>query len=292
MQLRGMKVAVTVDDVPAHGDLLPGTTRLQTNKSILNTLKANGLTKVYGFANGKDAVVSADAMQSLNAWLLAKYPLGNHTFSHSDLDQTGTIKYLSDIQRMQHLLSELAPEPPNRSDFTFFRYPYLHEGATLEQRHTVRKFLFDNRYRIAEVTVDWDDWAWNDAYTRCARRHDDKSITWLKREVIITAENQLRNSKRAARQLFNRDIAQILLLHDSMFTAAILDSLLRDLRHKGVAFISLDYASKDPVYDIDPGVTPSDGGTFLSRIALARHVDIGYVVDTSHMPSSLNAVCK
>jgi hypothetical protein len=49
-----MRVAVTVDDLPAHGDLLPGVSRMDLTRGVLKALKDNGLTQVYGFANGLD----------------------------------------------------------------------------------------------------------------------------------------------------------------------------------------------------------------------------------------------
>jgi len=286
-----MRVAITIDDLPAHGDLLPGTTRLQIAQDILHALKKNGLTHVYAFANGRDAVTNSDALRALNEWLQAGFPVGNHTFSHYDLDQVGAEIYLNDIQRMHTLLTELEPFSLRQEDF-LFRYPFLHEGRTLEQRQAIRKFLFANKYRIAEVTVDWADWAWGDAYTRCVQKHDDKSITWLKENVIPAAELQLNNARRAAKTLFNRDIAHVVVMHDSTFNAVVLDSILRDMRRRGIKIISLGRALEDPVYAIDSGVTPNDGATFLTRIAQARSIKIELGRNTAYLPSSLASVCK
>jgi peptidoglycan/xylan/chitin deacetylase (PgdA/CDA1 family) len=289
--LQNMRVAITVDDLPAHGDLLPGVTRLRITQGILRALKKNGLTKVYAFANGTDAVGNSDALRALKEWQRAGFPVANHTFSHSDLDQVGTENYLSDIQRMHTLLTELEPFSFGRKDF-LFRYPFLHEGVTVEQREAVRKFLFANNYRIAEVTVDWGDWAWGDAYTRCVRRHDDKSIAWLEQQVILAAELQLINSRRAAKTLFNRDIAHIVMLHDSMFNATVLDSILRDMHRHGVKMIPLGSALEDPVYQIDTGVTPNDGATFLTRVAEARSIKIAAGQNAAYLPISLTSICQ
>ena len=45
------EVALTFDDLPAHGPLPPGVTRLDVAKSIISTLKAANAPQVYGFIN-------------------------------------------------------------------------------------------------------------------------------------------------------------------------------------------------------------------------------------------------
>ena len=42
------EVALTFDDLPAHGPLPPGMTRLEVAKSIIATLKAANAPQVYG----------------------------------------------------------------------------------------------------------------------------------------------------------------------------------------------------------------------------------------------------
>ena len=286
-----MKVAVTVDDLPANGDLLPGITRMQITEGVLHALKANGITEAYGFANGTDIAKEPELLEVLKAWLRAGYPIGNHTFTHADLDQVGIASYLSDIEQMQKLLDTLAPMSAIK-DGRCFRYPYMREGISLEQRDAVRNFLSANGYKVAQVTINWEDWAWNEAYTRCVRNHDDKSAKWLERQVVAVAEQQLRNSKDMAEKLFKRDIAHILLIHDNMFNAAVLDSILQEFRRQGVQMITLNDALADPVYQLNPGVTARDGIPFLERIAASRNIKIDSAQATIYMRDALRNVCK
>ncbi len=63
------------------------------------------------------------------------------------------------------------------ADWHWFRYPYLREGETLEKRHAVATLLKDRGYRVAQVTLNFDDYAYNDPYTRCMgeeRRSGDR----------------------------------------------------------------------------------------------------------------------
>ena len=44
-------IAITVDDLPFHGDLPPGMTRTAITHDYLRVLKAHGVPEAYGFVN-------------------------------------------------------------------------------------------------------------------------------------------------------------------------------------------------------------------------------------------------
>jgi hypothetical protein len=46
------QLAITMDDLPVHGTLPPGETRLSVAQKILAAFKAAGVPEVYGFING------------------------------------------------------------------------------------------------------------------------------------------------------------------------------------------------------------------------------------------------
>src|SRR2546427_12796285 len=98
-------VAVTFDDMPAHGPALPGQTRLAIFQSLLAALKKHHVPQVYGFVNGVRAD-SADGRAALKAWLAAGYPLASHTFSHPDLKKISLAQYLEDVDKNEPVLRE------------------------------------------------------------------------------------------------------------------------------------------------------------------------------------------
>lgn len=83
----------------------------------------------------------------------------------------------------------------------FSAIPYLAEGDTLTKRDAVRHYLFARGYRIAEVTVDYHDWAWNDAFTRCLARQDPAGLDQVKKRAADSALRHLDQSIRLARML-------------------------------------------------------------------------------------------
>ena len=288
---RPVKVAVTVDDVPEHGDLPPGVSREDVSRGILKALKENGIDHAYGFTNGTFMEHSPEEIEILKEWLVAGYPLGNHTYSHSELDSVTTDSYIADIAKQDRLLQTLATFSPLIQKRRMFRYPFLEEGNTLEKRKGVRAYLAANGYRIAEVTIDYYDWEWADAYSRCLDKHDDKSIQWLKDHVAESADRFLHASSANAKLLFNRDIPQILLVHITLFNALTLDKILKHWRAQGVQFVSLDEALSDPVYAMNPDLVSEGGRSFLEQFAEARKVGIT-PEDPTYSFESLNKMCK
>jgi peptidoglycan/xylan/chitin deacetylase (PgdA/CDA1 family) len=287
--LKGVRVAITVDDLPTHGDPFPGIDRDAISRAILSALANNNVKGAWGFTN---EVWDEKEMNILREWLSAGYPLGNHTFSHLDLDNVDVHTYTSDIAHQDLILGSLASFSPLIAKRKMFRYPFLAEGSSLAKRNEVRQYLFGQGYRVAEVTTDYLDWSWTDAYRRCLIDNDVKSIDWLRSHVNDAADRYLRLSVGMARKLFHRDIDQILLIHIGAFDALTLDGILREWRSKGVKLVPLEEALKDPVYKINPNL-PNEGGlSFLEQIAEARDFDTRPFVETTYTIESLKRVCE
>src|SRR5262249_42303211 len=158
-----MEVAVTVDDLPLVGALPDGLARMKVVKKMLDVLSKHGIKGVYGFLNAKRIKESPDGLDILKAWVANGHYLGNHTYSHLDLNKFSLQEFLDDIAADEPSLSRFFDPRVYR----FFRYPFLHEGNTREKRDGVRSFLQKRGYKIAQVTVDFSEWAWNDPYSRC-----------------------------------------------------------------------------------------------------------------------------
>jgi peptidoglycan/xylan/chitin deacetylase (PgdA/CDA1 family) len=254
-------------------------------------LRTNGVAGVFGVANGYGISDTPAEVVILKDWLRAGNPLGNHTYDHLSLDQVEAPVFEANIARLDVLLASLSKVSPLIAGRRVFRYPYLEEGNTLPKRNSVRGYLVTNGYRIAEVTTDYNDWAWNAAYTRCTRSRDEKSITWLKRYIVINAESSIKSTSEVANKLFGRNVAQILLIHDCALEALMLNKTLTDLRDKGLTFISLDEALRDPAYKINPNITTEGGRSFLEQIAESRAVNTDALIDKTFTVERLNALC-
>ena len=216
-----MEMAITVDDLPANGDLPAHHTRMDVAKKMLSVFKKHHINGIYGLMNGDRINDNADGLAVLHEWIKAGHMLGNHTYHHLDLAKSGSVEYIADIIKNESILSQLMPN----DDYHYFRFPYLSEGNTQERRDAVRQFFFMNNYKIAPVTVDFFEYEWNDPYVRCLNKHDEKSIAWLKQTYLEQANNALIISHELSKMIFNREIKNVLLIHINSFTTEMLDEL-------------------------------------------------------------------
>jgi peptidoglycan/xylan/chitin deacetylase (PgdA/CDA1 family) len=152
------EVALTFDDLPSHGPLPPGLTRVDIASSIIHALQAAHSPPVYGFVNAKRLDEDPSSMQVLQLWRDAGFPLGNHTFSHIDLNKNSVDAFEKDLLAGEPSLQKLMAA----QDWHWLRFPFLNEGDTVEKHHAIAVFLKDHGYRIAEVTLSFGDYAYND----------------------------------------------------------------------------------------------------------------------------------
>jgi peptidoglycan-N-acetylglucosamine deacetylase len=282
------EVAITVDDLPVHGDLPANTTRADIAKRMIEAFKAKGVPSVYGFVNAKNIGANGDTEKDsvLKIWADAGFPLGNHTFSHIDLNTASVRAFEDEIVANESVLQGLM----GARDWHWLRYPYLHEGDTLEKRHAIRKYLSDHGYKIAQVTLDFGDYAWNNPYARCVAKQDAQSIEWLKSSYLQTAKDDIALDRKLSVMLFGRDIKYVLLLHIGALDSIMLPDLLDLFKKEGFDFVSLEEAEKDPAYQSDPDAALLHGGTFLEQLTETK--GLKYPPHADRPMDKLDAVCR
>ena len=264
------QIAFTFDDLPAHGPLPPGMARPAVVASILETLKRERMPPVYGFVNGFRVGQFPYQVHILQAWQAAGEPLGSHTWSHPELDKLSAANYEANIAKNEPLLREVDPH----GDWHWFRYPFLEEGNTVAKREAVREWLTSHGYRIAEVSMDFQDYLWNEPYARCEARHDTASIQQLHDTYLSTADEYIRVYRELAQRLYGHDVPYVLLMHVGAFDAHMLPELIALFRQRGFTFVTLEDALRDPVYRADPAVPTPGGATFNEMVAAVRHIPV------------------
>ena len=268
--LRGQEVAITFDDLPAHGPLPAGTTREDVTRKILAALKDANVPEVYGFVNAGKLGAHPEDLRVLELWREAGQPLGNHTLDHMGLNNSPLGAWEENVAKNEATLRKLM----RNEDWHWFRYPYLDEGDTLEKRRAARAYLKDRHYRIAQVTLDFEDYAWNGPYARCSDKKDEKTIAWLRESYLHTAAEYVMLGRDMSQQLFQRDIKYVLLMHIGAFDAEMLPQLLAQLKQEGFKFVTLEEAQRDPAYEIDPDIARKEGTILQEQIFDARHIPV------------------
>lgn len=262
-------VALTFDDLPAAGSLPPGENRTKILTALAGELKANHLEGTYGFVNAVKLENDADAQQALRIWVDAGMNLGSHTWSHISLSDNSAQAFEKEITMNEPALAQYA----GTRDWHWFRYPFLWEGDTLEKRREVRAFLFAHGYRVAQVSLDFEDYAWNDTYARCTARNDASAIAWLKQSYLDTATEYIKLGREEQQIAFGREIPNVMLLHATAFTTLMLPDLLDLLLHKqGFTLAKLPDVEQDPVYAEDPDAALKYGGTLPDQFMDSRRL--------------------
>jgi len=285
-----LEVALTFDDLPINGQVPAGVTLTQITRDTVAVLKKHHIPASYGFVNARKLEGNPDGAEALKAWVAAGHPVASHTYTHIDLTKNSAEDFQRNVLQNEPALQLLTPAN-SKHDWRWFRYPFLHEGDTLEKRRAVRAFLAANGYRIAQTTLDWEDYIWNSSYARCLDKKDSASIDWLVGSYLAAARDFMRFQRASSRTIFGRDIHHVMLLHLGAFSARILPELFKLLEQEGYEVVTLEEAQRDPAYEYDPDFAHPRGGTLVELAMLAKQVP--WPADAPQLPRErLDSICR
>jgi peptidoglycan/xylan/chitin deacetylase (PgdA/CDA1 family) len=264
-----MSVAVTFDDLPAAGSEHPLITRKEVAKEIISVLEKHKVGKIFGFMNGSLAHGMSERLEILSLWKKHGFLLGNHTYSHLDLTKTSSSEFIQDIERNESTLIDFVADIP---ELKWFRYPFLQEGESNLKRYAVRSYLAKRNYKVAPVSIDFEDWNWNEPYIRCSVKKNSQALLELENSYVKHGVARLEFAEKLAKKIYgaSRKYKHILLIHFNAVTAKFLDPLLSDYEKKGVKWITLQEAMTDPANLEDTTYVGLAGKTNLQQGAETR----------------------
>lgn len=263
-----LKVALTFDDLPAHGPLPKGETRMDVISKILAALKQSAVPPSYGFVNGSLVENEPADAAVLSAWRAAGNLLGNHTWAHSNLDQESLKDFEQDVIRNEPALKSAMSD----LDWHWFRFPFLAEGHSAGQRAQARDFLWRRGYKIASVTMSFSDYLWNQPYARCRAKGDAAAIAKLESSYLAAADESFAYYRSISHSLYHREIPYVLLLHVGAFDAEMLPRLLQKMRSENFEFVTLPEAERDQFYLADTRLNLPGGPDTLEEATGARQL--------------------
>jgi peptidoglycan/xylan/chitin deacetylase (PgdA/CDA1 family) len=264
------EVAVTIDDLPfvfiTNYDLI--TLKYFTTK-LLDTLKVKNIPAI-GFVIEnrlyKEKVADTVMISLLKMWLDAGMELGNHTYSHPDFNTFSLSDYENDFLRGNKITKMLLNERGLKE--RYFRHPYLHTGRDMETRNRFENFLTDNGYTVAPVTIDNADWIFNKAYEMAFQDRDTLLMNKIACAYIPYMKSKFQYFESNCRELFGRNIKQILLLHANHLNADHFGQLADMMKQLGYKFVSLDRVLQDSAYNSPDTYTGRGGITWIHRWAI------------------------
>jgi peptidoglycan/xylan/chitin deacetylase (PgdA/CDA1 family) len=241
------QVAVTFDDLPAPQGELEDMRRITS--AILASLKRNGVP-VVAFVNERKLYRRGEVDERINllrAWLDAGEELGNHTFSHINLQRAPLADYEDDIVRGETVTRMLLEERGMK--LRYFRHPFLFTGTTPEYKDGLAKFLAARGYTVAPVTLDNGDYIFADTYFKAKKRGDAATAKRIADAYVPYMETIFDFFERLSTETFGREVRHVLLLHANEINADRFDELAAMMKRRGYAFVTLDEALKDPAYN-------------------------------------------
>lgn len=266
----GRAVVLTFDDLPVISTKADTSVQWAVTRGMLNALAA-ARAPAIGFVNEDKlgAGAARDARtRMLSAWLDAGHDLGNHSYSHPDLNTTPLDDFTADIVRGEEVTARLRGARP-----VFFRHPFLHAGPDSAKKYGLERFLGDRGYRVAPVTIDNREWVFARAYDNAL----DAADSALARRVADAYQTYMDTIfgfyEAQARAIVGRELPQVLLLHANRINGDGLDELLALARRRGYRFITLEEALRDPAYDRGDSYAGPAGITWLHRWAISDGLD-------------------
>ena len=212
-----------------------------------------------------DDLVRGRQIAVLKAWRKAGMGLGNHTFSHESPNSIGAQAYIADIARGEPVTRALLAG--RHQKLRWFRHPYLETGSPAPVRQAIDGWLAAHGYRVAPVTIDADDWEFAEPYDDAIGHHNDARARAIRAEYLDYTEATIIWSQGAAQALFGRQIAFVMMLHDTRLNADCIDDLAAMLRRRRLRPVSLDKAMRDRAYATPDAYAGDEGIEWLERWA-------------------------
>lgn len=285
-----VELAITIDDLPAAGPETTLLTRTEIASNIIDTLNKYKIQGVYGFINGYTASNQESRLDILNQWKKNGHLLGNHTYSHFDLSKVTAAEYINDIERNENILIDYAS---SINELKYFRYPYLMEGENLEKRYAIRSYLKKRNYNIAQVTIDTEDWAYNEAYLRCKKLKNEFTTIELTKTFFEIFKKNLEYSINLSQFIYGKRkiLPQILLIHFNAFTSINLEKMLDELNKMNIKIISSKKAINDPIFQEDVAIPMTMGLPFYEQAKQSRALTYSDYPKPASKRIWLNSLC-
>lgn len=259
-------VAITFDDLPVVCRCENDAERMEITEKLIATFKKYKMP-ILGVVNEQklesNGSVDPARVALLQKWLEAGFELGNHGYSHKNINEISFEEYKNEIlkgERVTRALAKKAALP-----YRFYRHPYLSAGDNLQIRQDLDTFLRSHNYVIAPNTITYQDYTFSGAYDAALRKNDTQLAERIREAYLPYTLSRWEAAEKQSIALFGREIKQILMVHANRINADAFDEVAKAMQDRGYIFISIDEAMKDPAYARPDSFDGNVGVTWLSR---------------------------
>jgi peptidoglycan/xylan/chitin deacetylase (PgdA/CDA1 family) len=249
-------IALTFDDGPNMADNI-GLSAAERNEAILAQL-ADAHLKSILFVTRTDTNTKRNDL--IRAWGTAGHQIGNHTATHPNFDEVSLAEYEHEFELCDRAIRNLPGFTPR------FRFPYLHEGDTIEKRDNFRAFLDSTHYKTGPVSVDASDWYYSQRLSARLKKNPKADRLPYRDAYLRHLYDRAQYYDGLSRTVLGRSVAHVLLLHHNLINALFLKDVIQMFRDKRWTVIDTEIAFQDPVYAMRPNILPA-GQSILWALA-------------------------
>lgn len=240
------EIAITIDDLPFVGEY-----RNFHLNMMMNTMKEQQIPAT-GFIIAKE--VRNDNWEILQKFRDSGFGLGNHTYSHANLNILKTKEYIKEIKKADTILAPVLTEPK------YFRYPYLAMSSG-SKKNKILCYLAKKNYHVAPITIDSKDFVFNQRLLSVPEVNRRDYLGEMKPFYLDFIWQQTVKAEEHTEYHHNPDQAQILLIHANLLNAYVLPDIINLYKEKGYTFVNLQDALKTfkdsahcPQTNLNPGI--------------------------------------
>lgn len=248
--LKGVRIALTFSDsLKSYADpkedvddecYLENTT--ENLQKIVDVLKANGIPPTVDFVDGRKV-----DLKIAELWLKSGNLMGNMSWGHKSAARISADQFVSNIQKTESQLGPLMATYKQKQKF--FRFTRLRVSRNSDVRDQDAKWLADNGYLIAPVTIRTYDAKFAPIYCRARSQQDAACANLVSANFFPLLLDSIERARSWAGKLSGQEnSSQILELHPNQFTIDNLNDILSRLKLLGAEFIPLDQALTDPIF--------------------------------------------
>ncbi len=278
-------VAITVDDAPyaggpyPHDEYIRNSGRAKSdNAKLLHAFQAHQVPVTAFVVQGNVELLGPDGTAILKNWIKHGFDLGNHTYSHPDINNLSIDQIEDEIMRGESGIAPLMQEAGRTT--RFFRFPMDHTGDTKAKHDALAAFLAQHGYRSALCTIDSSDYIFNSAYVKMLAKKDAPSQERLRHDYLAYTSVEIDYYAGLNKQVFGYEPPEVMVLHDNRLNADLIDQVLAIFEQKSYKFVSLDAAQSDPAYQTADTDVTRFGPMWGYRWARERGVKVNGSLET------------
>jgi peptidoglycan/xylan/chitin deacetylase (PgdA/CDA1 family) len=272
-------VAMTVDDLPfVSGNPQPLTPNdakraLRVNQKILRAFAAQHIPAT-GFVIERhiQQLGIQPATKILRMWIRPGFDLGNHMYSHPDVNSLSIEQVEEEITQGETTIKLLLESVSRRPEF--LRFPYNHTGDSKEKHDAIAAFMSAHGYRLAPCTIDNTDYEFNQTYVLALARRDWQAATKIRTAYIAYTGAEIDWYTALDKQVFGYDPPHVMLLHDSPLNGDTIEQVISLFNQRGYKFVTLAEALQDHAYSVPETFITRYGPMWGYRWAQILHVKV------------------